>query len=285
MKEVLNDSVNSNLVEESEGVSRRRFIGTLGVTVGALGVTPFLGGTQSTVSAAPAAIPGASGSPGRMNDCFAYRRDAAIASRVNVGRQSGNGDIARYTDYSGIFAKGLLHDALGIPNLAAAASLIRAWSPGSKLTLPTSLWEAPGGGGNSKLNGPQGALAFDLQGVDSHATVIPASPTTASAQTAAEAIEHYWAGVLRDVPFAQYGSNSLVAQACADLNNMSYISGLGQRSIQLSGDAAEYFPRPVYGQRRKCQRSVRIAVHGPADILRSTGARPEVQTFLPARNS
>jgi hypothetical protein len=225
MKEVLSDSVNPTPAEESEGVSRRRFIGTLGATVGALGVTPFLGGTQSSVSAAPAAIPGASGSPGRMNDCFAYRRDAAIASRVNVGRQSGNGDAERYSDYSGIYAKGLLHDALGIPNLAAAASLIRAMQSGKQTDFANIIMGSPGGGGNSKLNGPQGAFAFDLQGVDSHATVIPASPTTASAQTAAEAVEHYWAGVVRDVPFAQYGSNSLVAQACADLNNMSYING------------------------------------------------------------
>ena len=34
----------------------------------------------------------------------------------------------------------------------------------------------PGGGGNSKLNGPQSALAFDLEGMDSHATVIPPAP-------------------------------------------------------------------------------------------------------------
>ena len=55
-----------------------------------------------------------------MNNCFAYRRDAAIASRVNNGAQSGNGDLERYSDYSGIYSKGLLHDALGIPNAAAA---------------------------------------------------------------------------------------------------------------------------------------------------------------------
>jgi hypothetical protein len=225
MKEVLSDSVNSSPVEESEGVSRRRFIGTLGATVGALGVAPLLGGSGSTANAAPAAVAGLSGSPGRMNDCFAYRRDAAIASRVNVGRQSGNGDAERYSDYSGIYAKGLLHDALGIPNLAAAASLIRAMQSGKQTDFANIIMGSPGGGGNSKLNGPQGAFAFDLQGIDSHATVIPPSPTTASAQTAAEAVEHYWAGVVRDVPFAQYDSNPLVAQACADLNNMSYING------------------------------------------------------------
>jgi hypothetical protein len=221
MKEVVSDSVDSTPAEESEGVSRRRFLGTLGAAVGAIGAAPLLGGNESTVTAAA----GDSRVPGRMNDCFAYRRDAAIASRVNVGIQTGNGDIARYTDYSGMYAKGLLHDALGIPNSAAAASLLLAMQTGKQSDFANIIMGNPGGGGNSKLNGPQGAFAFDLQGIDSHSTVIPASPATASAKTAAEQVEHYWGALLRDVPFAEYGSNPLVAQACSDLNSMSYISG------------------------------------------------------------
>jgi hypothetical protein len=94
------------------------------------------------------------------------------------------------------------------------------------------------GAGNSKQNGPQGALAFDLQGIDSHATVIPPAPSVASAQTAAELVEHYWGAVLRDVPFAHYGSNSLVAQACADLNNMSWANSPQNNEM----------PRPVTPQ-------------------------------------
>jgi hypothetical protein len=160
-----------------------------------------------------------------MNDCFAYRRDAAINSRVNVGPQPGNGDIARYSDYSGMYSKGLLHDALGIPNAAAAASLLKAFATGKQSDFAGIIVGTPGGGGNSKLNGPQGALAFDLEGIDSHSTVIPASPTTASASTAADQVEHYWGALLRDVNFTDYATSPLAAQACADLNSMSYISG------------------------------------------------------------
>ena len=227
MKEVSNDSENFAPVDESDGVSRRRFIGSLGAAVGALGAAPLVGGEQFTAAAAPApaSAPPKGGAAGRMNDCFAYRRDAAIASRVNVGPQAGNGDVTRYSDYSGMYTKGLMHDALGIPNAAAAASMLRAFQTGKQSDFSSIIVGTPGGGRNSKLNGPQGALAFDLEGVDSHATVIPPSPTIASAQTAAEAIEHYWGGVLRDVPFSQYGSNATVAQACADLNNMSYVNG------------------------------------------------------------
>src|SRR5262249_14986001 len=96
----------------------------------------------------------------------------------------------------------------------------------------------PGGGSNSKLNGPQGALAFDLQGLDSHATVIPPAPSVASAQTAAEQVEHYWASLLADVPFSQYSSNPLVAQAVADMNQLSF----------LNNQANNQFPFPVTPQ-------------------------------------
>lgn len=225
MKEVSSDSENVVPAEESEGVSRRRFIGSLGATVGAISVTPLIGGMGSKAEAAPPAGNGASSTAGRMNNCFAYRRDAAIASRINGPSQSGNGDLARYSDYSGIYSKGLLHDSLGIPNAAAAVGLVKAFQTGKQSDFSRILVGTPGGGRNSKLNGPQGALAFDLQGIDSHSTVIPPAPTIASAHTAAEQVEHYWAAILRDVSFADYGSSPLVAQACADMNNLSYVNG------------------------------------------------------------
>src|SRR5258706_6933408 len=189
-------------VKTQNSTSRRRFIGTLGKTAaGAAAVVtaaPFLGGKGSVVEAAS----GGSESPGRMNDCFKYRKNTAIAQRVNTGVQQDNGDAARFTDFSGNYSKALLHDALGIPNAAAYLSLRNAFATGNHVDFNNVIVGTPGGGGNSKLNGPQVALAFDLEGMDSHATVIPAAPSVASAQTAAEAVEHYWAPVLRDGPFA-----------------------------------------------------------------------------------
>ena len=101
--------------------SRRRFIGTLGKTAaGAAAVAvaaPFVGGKVSVAEAAN------NETPGRMNDCFNYRKNAAIAQRVNVGPQEDNGDAARFTDFSGNFSKALLHDNLGVPNAAAWLAL------------------------------------------------------------------------------------------------------------------------------------------------------------------
>ena len=33
-------------------------------------------------------------------------------------------------------------------------------------------------------------------------------------------VEHYWGAVLRDVPFSEYPTNPLVAQAVADMNRL-----------------------------------------------------------------
>lgn len=210
----------ASLAGESQ-VSRRNFFGKLSTAaIGAAAIgaaTPFLGGNESVAEAAS----GNNNSPGRMNDCFNYRKNAALAQRVNIGAQQDNGDAARFTDSSGCYSKALLHSSLGVPNAAAMLSLRNAFTTGNPSDFANIIVGTPGGGGNSKLNGPQLALAFDLEGRDSHATVIPAAPSVASAQTAVEQVEHYWAALLADVPFTEYSTNPLVGQAVADMNNLS----------------------------------------------------------------
>ncbi|HKT49947.1 MAG TPA: vanadium-dependent haloperoxidase, partial [Candidatus Angelobacter sp.] len=68
---------------------------------------------------------------------------------------------------------------------------------------------------------------YDLEGLDSHATVLDPSPTTASAQTADEEVEHYWAALLRDVNFTDYASNANAIAAASELNGLTYIKGTG----------------------------------------------------------
>ncbi|MGI8813130.1 MAG: phosphoesterase [Pyrinomonadaceae bacterium] len=225
---------NSPIIEEAaelaadSGVSRRKFFGHLGksaigaAAVTALGGAPFAGGIGSAVRASKGNDHGNSPSRQRMNDCFDYRRDMVSGEKIDVGIQRDNGDAARFTDFSGNYSKALLHNSLGVPNAAAYLSLKHALTTGERTDFANIIVGTPGGNGNSRLNGPQVALAFDLEGVDSHATVIPAAPSVASAQTAAEAVEHYWGALLVDVPFREYGSNPLAQSAIADLNNMSF---------------------------------------------------------------
>src|SRR5437762_3593777 len=219
------------------GLSRRSFVrraATIAAVASAVPLRPLLADTKTETE--DFQIDGAASK--RMKDCFNYRKNAAQAQKVNVGLQPDNGDAARFTDFSGLYSKALLHDSLGIPNAGAMVSMRNAFTSGNAADFGKIIVGTPGGGGNSKLNGPQGALAFDLEGVDSHCTVIPAAPSVASAQTAAEQVEHYWGALLADVPFTEYATNPLAAQAIADMNSLSFVNS----------SANNQFPHPVTPQ-------------------------------------
>ena len=207
--------------------SRRKFLGNVSgvavaaVTAGAIGLEPLLGGKESVADGS--VVPYSS--EGREDKSFIYRVRTANAEKINAGQQPDNGDATRFTDFSGSYSKASLHDALGVPNAASWLSLKHALKTGEFEDFENIIVGTPGGGPNSKHNGPQSALALDLEGLDSHATVIPPAPSVTSNITAAEAVEHYWAAVLRDVPFDEYPTNSLVAQAIADMNRLSFLNG------------------------------------------------------------
>jgi hypothetical protein len=226
--------------QNSLQTSRRKFLSHAGIAGAAtlaaatIPLEPLLGDQKSIVQASTPD----SNAANRSNTCFNYRKNMALANKVNVGPQPDNGDAVRFTDFSGSFSKALLHDSLGVPNLAAWLSLRNAFARGNAADFANIIVGNPGGGANSKLNGPQVALAFDLEGLDSHCTVIPPAPSVASAQTAAEQVEHYWGALLADVPFTEYATNSLAAQAVADMNNLSF----------LSSPANNQFPYPVTPQ-------------------------------------
>jgi hypothetical protein len=207
------------------GPNRRQFLGgvsriaTAAASVAAIGVGTLLGRKESAADAS--VVPYIPGS--REEASFDYRTDTATSERINVGELPDNGDAKRFADFSGSYSKALIHDALGVPNAGSWLSLKRALTTGEFSDFERILVGTPGGGPNSKNNGPQGALAFDLEGLDSHATVIPPAPSVGSAQTATEEVEHYWAALLRDVPFSQYPTSPLAAEAAADLSGLSFL--------------------------------------------------------------
>jgi hypothetical protein len=176
-------------------------------TASSIMLKPLLGGKDSTADGSTVGY----GSGLRARACSNYKVKTAQAEDINVGIQADNGDIAEFTDFSAQYSKALLHDSLGLPNPRSWSSMKNALMTGSFSAFQNIHVGMPGGGPNSRLNGPQGCLAFDLEGLDSHAVVIPPNPRVASAQTAAEAVEHYWGALLRDVPFTQYGTSSVAA--------------------------------------------------------------------------
>ncbi|MFN2533097.1 MAG: vanadium-dependent haloperoxidase [Pyrinomonadaceae bacterium] len=261
-------------------VSRRTFVkgaATIATAAAVVPLEPLLGGKESVAAASVVDY----NSSNRANASFNYRKSMAQAEKVNVGGQADNGDAARFTDFSCSFSKALLHDGLGVPNAAAMLSLKNALRTGNRFDFENIVVGTTGGGPNSRLNGPQVALAFDLEGIDSHATVIPPAPTIDSAQTAAEQVEHYWCSLLADVRFTEYSTNALAGQAVADMNNLSFLSSPGNNQ----------FPYPV--TRQNLFRGQFVAGDGIAQgpyvsqfMVQPTffGAQPlsqQYQTFLP----
>ncbi len=203
--------------------SRRSFMGKLGI--------------GSAAAVAMAAVPlelGASVVPyssrSRAAGSYGYRSQTAQNEYIDIGELPDNGDAARFTDFSGSWSKCLPHPYLGIVNRQAWLSLTYALQTGRFQDFQNIIVGNPGGPGfTGTLNGPLGSLAYDLEGRDSHATNIPPAPSITSAQTAAEMVEHYWASQIRDVQFTQYGTSSIVAQACADMNRLSYVRSPGSQ--------------------------------------------------------
>jgi hypothetical protein len=211
--------------KKAKGPNRRQFLGGVSgaaaaaASLGAIGLEPLLGRKDSVAEASVVCY----SADRRADASLRYRIETAKAEDINVPEQPDNGDSKRFTDFSGNYSKALAHDALGVPNLASYQSLLLALTTREFSDFQNIIVGTPGGGPNSKEISPPSALAFDLEGLDSHATVVPPAPSVASAQTAAEEVEHYWAALLRDVPFDDYPSNALAAKAIADMNNLSFL--------------------------------------------------------------
>ena len=218
---------------EKSRVSRRNFVKGAAMMAAAsatIPLKPLVGGQGSTAEASSIDYQ----SNKRTNDSFIYRRNVALANKINIGEVPDNGDLAKFKDFSALYSKALRHDALGVPNQLSYQSLIDALTSETFSGLQSVIVGTPGGGPNSRLNGPATSFAFDLEGLDSHAfTIPPPAPTVASAQTATEEVEHYWAALLRDVPFTEYGTNALVAEAVADLNSRSFLQSGGANQWPL----------------------------------------------------
>lgn len=125
-----------------------------------------------------------------------------------------NGEETSYP-YVASATKGLPHDDRGEVDPAAYRALLRAISTGEREdfeSVPLGLPNA------RKLLGPQGGLAFDLVGPDSHSLVIRPAPRIDGAECASEMAELYWMALLRDVKFTHFEDEPIAAEAADDLS-------------------------------------------------------------------
>jgi len=170
----------------------------------------------------------------RQDEAIRLREEAAHCSHQDE-RCSGthcahpcNGDEAHYYgtpnpfqgQYIASYTKGIPHNALtGLGDPTVYCLLLKALATGDPADFEAI---SPLGCGMSiaqrKLENPQSAFAYELEGSDPHDLYMPPAPAFASVQEAAEIAELYWMALTRDVPFTQYATHSLIADAVSDLN-------------------------------------------------------------------
>lgn len=134
-----------------------------------------------------------------------------------------NGDEARYPNRIGSDTRALPHNARGEVDptawrLATAAFASREPADFEKIPL----------GGTRKLLNPVGTLAVSLDGLNASQFALPPAPALASAARASEAIEIYWAALLRDVPFSEFRDDTRhreVLAAVAELDKAPDFQG------------------------------------------------------------
>ncbi|HEV2764127.1 MAG TPA: vanadium-dependent haloperoxidase, partial [Pyrinomonadaceae bacterium] len=212
---------------------RRRFLGQAGAltaatfAAGAVGLEPLLGSPSSDAYAA--AVSPLSGSQRRqqarkLRDDMAKENMQTTPSHVT---QTPNSDDDTYADKRGSYSKGLPHNPDGTVALAAYNQMVKALSTGAQ-----GDFNAIPMGGARKLTNPQGGLAFEMEGGDSHSFVQPPAPAFNSREEVAEIVENYWMALLRDVPFDDYALHPLANQAAADLSSFgSDFKGAKQNGV------------------------------------------------------
>ena len=156
----------------------------------------------------------------RQTVSFQLRRDAAMYHRNQpFHAHVSNGDES-IPNYIATFSKALPHNNLGEVDPVAYQAYLKAIASGKG-----SDFAAIPMGGPGKLSNPQGAYAFTMEGPDGQLPISPPPPAFSSATMAAEMVENYWHALTRDVPFSQYDTDPLIAQAAADLSSMSSFQG------------------------------------------------------------
>lgn len=158
------------------------------------------------------------------------RRLAVLATRVRAAEVAAarrhdehhnNDDEVNYptqvpSPFIGMYSKSLKHDSLGDPDPYSYATMLRALESRD----PDDFNDIVLASGTAiKLTNPQAGLAYNLLGADTQERTLPPAPRFSSKVAAHEAGELYWMAVARDVPFFNYGSNTIITAAVNSLNS------------------------------------------------------------------
>ncbi|HEU0014237.1 MAG TPA: vanadium-dependent haloperoxidase, partial [Longimicrobium sp.] len=157
----------------------------------------------------------------RLSALVVRGQAAQLAAARRHEEHANNNDETNYPalSFPGNYSKGLRHDAVGDPEPVSYGSMLRALESRDPQDFEEIiLGTLPEGTARVKLTNPQAGLAFDTEGPDPQELTQPPAPRFDSARAAHEAGELYWMAKARDVHFADYGTNPVIAAAVASLN-------------------------------------------------------------------
>lgn len=214
-------------------LGRRRFlrqaggVATAALAAGGLSASLLLGETPS----AEASEVGPLATEQRHLRAFQIRQQCArYAYSQRIPEHPTSNDEAVMPGFWASFSKTLPHNQLGEVEPFAYEMMLKALTSG----LPEAFELIPRGSSGRLVN-PQAALAFDLEGTDTHALALPAAPDFASETVAKELVELYWRAMTRDVPLSQYGNERLTNAALQDLQRYPEFSGLNANTLFRGG--------------------------------------------------
>lgn len=159
----------------------------------------------------------------RAYEAFKLRTRAALRNLLEpLPEHPANGDEYRYRNRINSYSKGLPHDSLGVVDASAYRLLREALKSGEGDDFEKIPKGVENGNG---LRNPQAAYSYLMEGKDPHSFTMPAAPEFSSAWQAAEATEVLWQAITRDVPYSEYENSDLIAEAVADMDQMTDFRG------------------------------------------------------------
>lgn len=211
--------VNKKQKQSLSSYSRRAFLAGIGgaAALSAIGLPPIVLLKRAEAKADKI---GALNAQQRRNKAYNIRHEAALYQKnLPLPNHPDNGEEKDYP-YLANFSKGLPHNDYGEVDTEDYQSLLDALSNGDDASFENIPL-----GGVRPLRNPQAGLAFDLEGPDSHHLKIRPAPRIDGPENSGEMAELYWMALARDVNFTDYGSDSLIADACTDLSAFSDFRG------------------------------------------------------------
>lgn len=167
-------------------------------------------------------------------------RMAEVAFRRPHPHQLTNGEESAYASYIANYSKGLPHNAVGEVLPHAYRALLRALQTGNPQDFQAIPLSDQPVGRHRQLINPQAGLAWDLEGPDAHALMMPPAPRVDGPQVSAEMAELYWMALARDVSFIEYGTGT-----GSDLDSVAGGSLTGAAAGALATELTDYQGLPT----------------------------------------